>query len=132
VNLSVKLAEDGFKGSDASWREARLQKEKQTRRQQKRRTPPAKPKKDPSRLGRPTTNTRNSISRSNAAPSGGYFATQTDHQERPKSLSVGTFASEVGENRSQCAVNCKAAIEKVLRPSDCVQARPIKLSHPCS
>jgi hypothetical protein len=53
VNLSVKLAEDGFKGSDASWREARLQKEKQTRRQQKkthaaskkRRTPPAKPKK---------------------------------------------------------------------------------------
>jgi hypothetical protein len=95
----------------------------------KRRTPPAKPKKDPSMLGRLTTNTRNSISRSNAAPSGGYFASQTDHQERPKSLSVGTFASEVGENRSQCAVNCKAAIESPAPPATvCSPIPPVQLT----
>src|SRR5262245_31357516 len=53
-----------------------------------------KPRKAPSVLGRLTTNTRNSISRSTAAPSGGYFATQTDHQERPKSLWVRDRLSE--------------------------------------
>jgi len=78
--------EGGFKGSDASRREARLQKEKQTRRQQKKDARRQQnQKKLLPMLGRLTTNTRNGISRSNAAPSGGYFATQTDHPGRPKS-----------------------------------------------
>jgi hypothetical protein len=73
----------------------------------------SKTKKAPSMVGRLTTNTRNGIRRSNAAPSGGYFATQTDGQEHPKSLSVGTLA-----------------IEKVLCPRR-LWCSPVR-SHPCS